>query len=204
VPISFSIEPTSGLLRTVVTGRVGRDDMVAYARELRDHPAFELVERRLVDVRPSALVTADDLHDARARARRGGKRAPRRSPSDPAPLGDGPRAGSRARGDRPTPLRCPDRLPCLPVDDARIPVPPRGATACRSRARDASTISTRPLRRLTSALRHLVDETEFLSRHGRRFVSLSAPTIHTYSDTAARNFRVKHDPARAPWSHHLL
>ena len=63
MPISFSIEPSSGLLRTVVSGRVGRDDMVAYTRELRAHPAFELVERRLVDVRPSALVTADDLHD---------------------------------------------------------------------------------------------------------------------------------------------
>lgn len=63
VPISFSIEPSSGLLRTVVTGRFGRDDMVVYAQELRAHPAFELVERRLVDVRPSALVTADDLHD---------------------------------------------------------------------------------------------------------------------------------------------
>jgi hypothetical protein len=63
VPISFTIEPTTGLLRTVVTGRVGRDDMVAYAHELRAHPAFDRVERRLVDVRPSALVTADDLHD---------------------------------------------------------------------------------------------------------------------------------------------
>lgn len=63
MPISFSIEPTSGLLRTVVTGRFNRDDMLAYARELRAHPAFELVERRLVDVRPSAVVTADDLHD---------------------------------------------------------------------------------------------------------------------------------------------
>ena len=63
MPISFSIEPSSGLLRTVVTGRFGRDDMVAYTQELRAHPALELVERRLVDVRPSALVTADDLHD---------------------------------------------------------------------------------------------------------------------------------------------
>ena len=63
MPISFSIEPSSGLLRTLVTGRFSRDDIVAYARELRAHPAFELVERRLVDVRPSALVTADDLHD---------------------------------------------------------------------------------------------------------------------------------------------
>jgi len=63
VPISFSIDPSSGLLRTVVTGRFGRDDIVAYARELRAHPSFEQVERRLVDVRPSALVTADDLHD---------------------------------------------------------------------------------------------------------------------------------------------
>ena len=63
VPISFTIEPTSGLLRTIVAGRFGRDDMLAYAHELRAHPAFELVERRLVDVRPSALVTADDLHD---------------------------------------------------------------------------------------------------------------------------------------------
>ena len=63
MPISFTIEPTTGLLRTVVTGRFGRDDMVAYTNELRAHPALEHVERRLVDVRPSAAVTADDLHD---------------------------------------------------------------------------------------------------------------------------------------------
>lgn len=63
MPISFTIEPASGLLRTVVTGRFGRDDMVAYTTELRAHPELAQVERRLVDVRPSALVTADDLHD---------------------------------------------------------------------------------------------------------------------------------------------
>ena len=63
MPISFTVEPTTGLLRTVVTGRVGRDDMVAYANELRAHPSLEQVERRLVDVRPSALVTADELRD---------------------------------------------------------------------------------------------------------------------------------------------
>ena len=63
MPISFTIEPTTGLLRTVVTGRFGRDDMVAYTNELRAHPELAQVERRLVDVRPSALVTADDLHD---------------------------------------------------------------------------------------------------------------------------------------------
>jgi hypothetical protein len=63
VPISFTIEPTTGLLRTVVTGRFGRDEMVAYTTELRAHPALGRVERRLVDVRASALVTADDLHD---------------------------------------------------------------------------------------------------------------------------------------------
>lgn len=63
MPISFTIESTTGLLRTVVTGRFDRDDMVAYTHELRAHPALEHVERRLVDVRPSALVTADDLHD---------------------------------------------------------------------------------------------------------------------------------------------
>ena len=63
MPISFSIEPNTGLLRTVVTGRVSHDEMVAYTNELRAHPAVDHVERRLVDVRPSALVTADDLHD---------------------------------------------------------------------------------------------------------------------------------------------
>jgi hypothetical protein len=63
VPISFSIEPNTGLLRTVVAGRFSRDEMVAYTSELRAHPALERVERRLVDVRPSAVVTADDLHD---------------------------------------------------------------------------------------------------------------------------------------------
>ena len=63
VPISFTIEPNTGLLRTVVTGRFGRDEMIAYANELRAHPAIERVERRLVDVRPSAVVTADELLD---------------------------------------------------------------------------------------------------------------------------------------------
>ena len=63
MPISFTVEPTTGLLRTVVTGRVHRDDMVAYANELRAHTSLERVERRLVDVRPSALVTADELLD---------------------------------------------------------------------------------------------------------------------------------------------
>jgi hypothetical protein len=63
VPISFSIEPTSGLLRTVVTGRFSRDEMVGYANELRAHPAMDRVERRLVDVRPSAVVSADELLD---------------------------------------------------------------------------------------------------------------------------------------------
>jgi hypothetical protein len=50
-------------LRTVVTGRFGRDEMVAYANDLRAHPSLDRVERRLVDIRPSALVTADELHD---------------------------------------------------------------------------------------------------------------------------------------------
>lgn len=63
VPISFTIEPTTGLLRTVVTGRFTRDEMVAYANELRAHPQLDLVHRRLVDVRPSAAVSADDLLD---------------------------------------------------------------------------------------------------------------------------------------------
>jgi len=82
VPISFTIEPTSGLLRTVVTGRFGRDEMATYANELRTHPALHRVERRLVDVRPSALVSADELldllmleHDVAGSARRTDRRA---------------------------------------------------------------------------------------------------------------------------------
>lgn len=63
VPISFTVEPSTGLLRTVVAGRITRDDMVDYANELRAHPDLGRVEKRLVDVRPSALATADDLHD---------------------------------------------------------------------------------------------------------------------------------------------
>jgi hypothetical protein len=63
VPISFTIEPTSGLLRTVITGRFSRAEMVGYTNQLRAHPALDRVERRLVDVRPSALVTADELHE---------------------------------------------------------------------------------------------------------------------------------------------
>lgn len=82
MPISFTIEPTTGLLRTVVTGRFGRDEMVAYANELRAHPSLDRVERRLVDVRPSAVVTADELldllvmeHDAAGSTRRTDRRA---------------------------------------------------------------------------------------------------------------------------------
>ena len=82
VPISFTIEPTAGLLRTVVTGRFGRDEMVAYANDLRAHPSLDRVERRLVDIRPSALVTADELldllvleHDVAGSARRTDRRA---------------------------------------------------------------------------------------------------------------------------------
>ena len=82
VPISFTIDPASGLLRTVVTGRYGRDDMVAYANELRAHPQLERVERRLVDVRPSAVATADELldllileHDIAGSGRRTDRRA---------------------------------------------------------------------------------------------------------------------------------
>jgi len=61
VPISFTIEPTTGLLRTVISGRFSRDDMVGYTNQIRSHPSLDRVERRLVDVRPSALVTADEL-----------------------------------------------------------------------------------------------------------------------------------------------
>ena len=82
MPISFSIEPTTGLLRTVVTGRFSRDEMVAYANELRAHTSLDRVEKRLVDVRPSALVTADDLldllvleHDVAGSVRRTDRRA---------------------------------------------------------------------------------------------------------------------------------
>lgn len=82
MPISFTIEPTAGLLRTVVTGRFGRDEMVAYANDLRAHPSLDRVERRLVDIRPSALVTADELldllvleHDVAGSARRTDRRA---------------------------------------------------------------------------------------------------------------------------------
>jgi hypothetical protein len=63
VPISFTVEPTSGLLRTVVTGRFSRDEMVRYANELRAHPDLARVERRLVEIRASASVTADELLD---------------------------------------------------------------------------------------------------------------------------------------------
>ena len=63
MPISFTIEPSTGLLRTVVTGRFGRDEMAAYANDLRAHPEVERIQRRLIDVRPSAIVTADDLLD---------------------------------------------------------------------------------------------------------------------------------------------
>jgi hypothetical protein len=69
-------------LRTVVTGRFGRDEMVAYANDLRAHPSLDRVERRLVDIRPSALVTADELldllvleHDVAGSARRTDRRA---------------------------------------------------------------------------------------------------------------------------------
>jgi len=61
VPISFTIEPTTGLLRTIITGRFSRADMVGYGNQIRAHPALDRVERRLVDVRASALVTADEL-----------------------------------------------------------------------------------------------------------------------------------------------
>jgi hypothetical protein len=63
VPISFSIEPTTGLLRTVIAGRFSRDEMIVYANDVRAHPAIDRVERRLVDVRPSAILSADELLD---------------------------------------------------------------------------------------------------------------------------------------------
>ena len=82
MPISFTIEPTTGLLRTVVTGRFTRDEMVGYANELRGHADLSRVERRLVDVRPSAVVTADELldllmheHDVAGSIRRTDRRA---------------------------------------------------------------------------------------------------------------------------------
>ena len=82
VPISFSIEPSTGLLRTVVTGRFSRDEVVFYATELRGHPELSRVERRLVDVRPSAVVTADEIldlllieHDMAGSVRRTDRRA---------------------------------------------------------------------------------------------------------------------------------
>lgn len=82
VPLSFTIDPSSGLLRTVVTGRFSRDEGNAYANELRAHPELGRVERRLVDVRPSAVVTADELldllvleHDIAGSARRTDRRA---------------------------------------------------------------------------------------------------------------------------------
>ena len=82
MPISFTIEPTTGLLRTVVTGRFSRDEMVGYANELRAHPSLDRVERRLVDVRPSAIATADELldllvleHDVAGSIRRTDRRA---------------------------------------------------------------------------------------------------------------------------------
>jgi len=82
VPISFTIEPTTGLLRTVITGRFSRDDMVGHTNQIRSHPSLDRVERRLVDVRPSALVTADELlellvleHDVAGSTRRTDRRA---------------------------------------------------------------------------------------------------------------------------------
>jgi hypothetical protein len=82
VPISFTVDPNSGLLRTVVTGKYTRDDMIAYTNELRGHPHLDRVERRLVDVRPSAIVSADELldllvleHDACGNGRRTERRA---------------------------------------------------------------------------------------------------------------------------------
>ncbi|HUQ84560.1 MAG TPA: hypothetical protein VM076_25625 [Gemmatimonadaceae bacterium] len=82
MPISFTIEPSTGLLRTVVTGRFGRDEMAAYASDLRAHPDIVRIERRLVDVRPSAVVTADELldlllleHDVAGGGRRTDRRA---------------------------------------------------------------------------------------------------------------------------------
>jgi hypothetical protein len=63
VPISFTVEPSTGLLRTVVTGRFTRDEMVRYANELRAHPELPRIERRLVEIRASAVVTADELLD---------------------------------------------------------------------------------------------------------------------------------------------
>ena len=82
MPISFTIEPSTGLLRTVVTGRFSRDEMIGYANGLRANPDLARVERRLVDVRPSAVVTADELldllvmeHDVAGSARRTDRRA---------------------------------------------------------------------------------------------------------------------------------
>lgn len=56
--------------------------MVAYTNDLRAHPQLEHVQRRLVDVRPSATVTADDLldllvleHDVAGSPRRTDRRA---------------------------------------------------------------------------------------------------------------------------------
>ena len=37
--------------------------MVGYAQELRAHPDLGRVQRRLVDVRASAIITAEDLLD---------------------------------------------------------------------------------------------------------------------------------------------
>lgn len=63
MPISFTVDPKSGLLRTVVTGKYTRDDMITYTNELRAHPHLDRVQCRLVDVRPSAIVSADELLD---------------------------------------------------------------------------------------------------------------------------------------------
>jgi hypothetical protein len=56
--------------------------MLGYANELRAHPSLERVERRLVDIRPSALVTAEELldllvleHDVAGSSRRTDRRA---------------------------------------------------------------------------------------------------------------------------------
>lgn len=82
MPLSFTIDPTTGLLRTVVTGRYNRDDIIAYINDLRVHPHLDRVERRLVDVRPSAVTTADELldllvleHDVAGSTRRTDRRA---------------------------------------------------------------------------------------------------------------------------------
>jgi hypothetical protein len=102
VPISFTIEPSHGLLRTVVIGRLTNAEIGVYIDELRAHPAFGAVTRRLIDVRHSTAPSADELVDllgaeqrALAAIRRTDRRAILTAPGNGPALGRELVVGSR-------------------------------------------------------------------------------------------------------------